>query len=182
MQQETNKWTRIRRQSRELFNKDEVRNMQDIDIRIINSFKPIQSNSRTLFESKGGSKELSKNDREYKAVEYAVTQYIKGTKCDISLDSLVRWFGVHYEWVTKKPCIDYNRWNALDTFRKVISALNISEQELGYCLSKWLFTYSELGLEDYLNEIFSLSTLKRAWILDALYHDTPLSRTKKSYY
>lgn len=182
MTQGTDKWTKLRRRSRELFNKDEVQHLDDIDVRIMNSFKPIQSNTRTLFSSKGGGKELPKNDREYKAVEYAVVQHIKGIKCDLSVDSLVRWFGAHYEWVTGKSCIDYNRWNALDTFRKVMSTLNVSEQELGYHLSKWLFTYSELGFENYLNEIFSLSILKRAWILDALFHDTPLSKSKKSYY
>lgn len=182
MQQDNDKWRKLRRRSRELFDKEETRSMDDIDIRIVNSFKPIQSGARTLFESKGGGKELPKNDREYKAVVYAVTQHIKGTKCDLSIDSLVRWFGIHYEWVTGRPCIDYNRWNALDTFRKVMSTLNISEQELGYHISKWIFTYPELGFEDYLNEYFSLSTLKRAWILDALFHDTPLSKSKKSYY
>lgn len=182
MQQGKDKWSRLRKRSRDLFDKDEVKGMDDIDVRILNSFKPIQSSSRTLFESKGGGKELPKNDREYKAVSYAVTQYIKGARCELSVDSLVRWFGVHYEWVTGRPCIDYNRWNALDTFRKVMATFRISEQELGYRLSKWIFTYTELGFEDYLNEHFSLSTLKRAWILDALFHDTPLSKSKKSYY
>ena len=178
----SDKWKQLRRRSRELSRKDEVATMDDIDIRIVSSFKPIKSASRTLFESKGGAMELSKNDREYKAVVYAITQYIKGNKCDLSIDSLVRWFGVHYEWVTGRPCIDYNRWNALDTFRKVLTTLNISEQELGYQLSKWIFTYDELGFENYLNEHFSLSSLKRAWILEALFHDTSLSKVKKSYY
>ena len=182
MQQREDKWRKLRKRSRDLFDKDEAGKLNDVDIRILNSFKPIQSSTRTLFESKGGGKELPKNDREYKAVVYVVTQRIKGNRCELSIDSLVRWFNVHYQWVTGRPCIDYNRWNALDTFRKVMSTLNIREQELGYLISKWIFTYHELGYEDYLNEYFSLSTLKRAWILDALFHDTPLSKSKKSYY
>lgn len=182
MQQGKDKWSKLRQRSRRLIDNEETGTLDSIDVRIKNSFKPIQSSARTLFESKGGGKELSKNDREYKSVVYAVNQYMKGIVCDLSVDSLVRWFGVHYEWVTGKPCIDYNRWNALDTFRKVMTTLNISEQELGYWLSKWLFTYYELGFEDYLKEPFTLSTLKRAWILDALFHDTPLSKSKKSYY
>lgn len=182
MQQDETKWSRLRKRSRELADKDENSRLDDVDVRIKKSFKPIQSSSRTLFEAKGGGKELSKNDREYKAVVYAVNQHMKGVVCELSVDSLVRWFGIHYEWVLGKPCIDYNRWNALDTFRKVMTTLNLSEQELGYWLSKWLFTYYELGFEQYLNEPFTLSTLKRAWILDALFHDTPLSKSKKSYY
>ena len=182
MQQGADKWSNLRRRGRELVDKESVGTLDGIDARIKKSFKPIQSSSRTLFESKGGGKELSKNDREYKAVVYAVNQHMKGVVCDLSIDSLVRWFGVHYEWVIGKPCIDYNRWNALDTFRKVMSTMNISEQELGYWLSKWLFTYYDLGLNDYLKEPFTLSTLKRAWILDALFHDTPLSKSRKSYY
>lgn len=182
MQQGSDKWRRLRHRSRELASKDGVGALDSIDARIKKSFKPIQSPTRTLFESKGGGKELSTTDRAYKDVSYAVTQHMKGIVCNLSIDSLVRWFGVHYEWVTGKPCIDYNRWNALDTFRKVMTNLQISEQELGYRLSKWMFTYSELGFEDYLKEPFTLSTLKRAWILDALVSDTPLSKSKKSYY
>ena len=182
MQQTNDKWRKLRKRSRELYDKDEAGKLDDIDIRILKSFKPIQSSARTLFQAKGGGKELPKNDREYKSVEYSINQYIKGNRCELSIDSLVRWFNVHYKWVTGRPCIDYNRWNALDTFRKVMSTLNIQEQELGYLISKWIFTYRELGYEDYLNEYFSLSTLKRAWILDALFHDTPLSKSKKSYY
>lgn len=176
------KWSQLRRRSRELVGKEDFQDLGGIDSRIRNGFKPIKSSARTLFDSKGGGKELSKNDREYKAVVYAVNQWMKGVRCELSVDSLVRWFGSHYEWVLGKPCIDYNRWNALDTFRKVMATANISEQELGYCLSKWLFTYYDMGFEDYLNEPFTLSTLKRAWILDALLHDTPLSKSKKSYY
>lgn len=182
MQQGKDKWSQLRRRSRELADSENSNGLDNIDVRIKNSFKPIQSAARTLFEAKGGGKELSKNDREYKAVSYAVNQYLKGVSCELSSDSLVRWFGVHYEWVIGKPCIDYNRWNALDTFRKVMSTFNLSEQELGYRLCRWLFTYQELGFEEYLNEPFSLATLKRAWILEALYHDTPLSKSKKSYY
>ena len=182
MKQANNRWSELRHRSRQLVNKENGNHLDDIDTRIKNSFKPIKNSARTLFESKGGANELSKNDREYKAVAYAVNQHIKGIKCELSIDSLVRWFGVHYEWVTGKPCIDYNRWNALDTFRKVSTALHISEQELGYLLSKWIFTYNELGFGTYLDEQFSLSILKRAWILDALYSDTPLSKSKKSYY
>ena len=182
MQQGKNKWSQLRHRSRKLADRDKTDDLDSIDFRIKNSFKPIQSSARTLFESKGGGKELSKNDREYKAVVYAVNQHMKGAVCELSIDSLVRWFGIHYEWVTGKPCIDYNRWNALDTFRKVLSTLPISEQALGYYLSKWIFTYDELGFGEYLNEPLSLSVLKRAWILDALFHDTPLSKSKKSYY
>ena len=182
MQQNKDKWSQLRRRSRELADRDDTNDVENIDARIKKSFKPIQSGARTLFESKGGGKELSKNDREYKAVVYAVNQHMKGIECELSVDSLVRWFGIHYQWVTGKPCIDYNRWNALDTFRKVMTTLHISEQELGYRLSKWIFTYDELGFGEYLNEPFSLSILKRAWILDALLHDTPLSKSKKSYY
>lgn len=182
MQQDKDKWNRLRQRSRQLSNGKNSVSIDDIDTRIVRSFKPIQSSKRTLFESKGGGNDLSKNDREYKAVSYAVSQFIKGISCELSIDSLVRWFGTHYEWVTGKPCIDYNRWNALDTFRKVMSTLQISEQELGYRLSRWIFTYTELGFEEYLNEVFSLSTLKRAWVLDALFHDMPLSKSKKSYY
>ena len=180
MQQENEKWRKLRERSRTLVDKDST--IETINTRIIKSFKPIKSNTRTLFQSKGGGNELPKDDREYKAVVYAVTQHIKGIRCDLSIDSLVRWFGIHYEWVTGKPCIDFNRWNALDTFRKVMLTLNISEQELGYLISKWIFTYQELGFENYLDEKFSLSILKRAWILDALFNDTPLSKSKKSYY
>ena len=182
MQQAGNKWNQLRQRSRQLVDKEQSTDLDSIDARIKKSFKPIKSSSRTLFEAKGGGNDLSKNDREYKAVTYAVTQHMKGITCELSIDSLVRWFGIHYEWVTGKPCIDYNRWNALDTFRKVSTNLHISEQELGYLLAKWLLTYDELGFGTYLNEQFSLSTLKRAWILDALYHDTPLSKSKKSYY
>lgn len=182
MQQGKTKWTQMRQRSRKLVERDPQINLYDRDTRILSSFKIIQPASRTLFETKGGGKELSKNDREYKAVFYAVNQYLKGEKCELSIDSLVRWFGTHYEWVTGKPCIDYNRWNALDTFRKVLATLRISEQEFAYHLAKWILTYEELGFDKYLEEPFSLSTLKRMWILDALYHDTPLSKSKKSYY
>ena len=182
MQQGADKWGRLRQRGRDLSNKDGSSNADGIDARIKSSFKPIKSCSRTLFESKGGGNELSRNDREYKAVAYAVNQHMKGIVCELSIDSLVRWFGAHYEWVMGKPCIDYNRWNALDTFKKVMSVRNISEQELGYWLSRWLFTYYDLGFDKYLKEPFTLSTLKRAWILDALFSDTPLSKSNKSYY
>lgn len=182
MQQGKDKWSRLRKRSRDLSNDNQVDDLEDIDIRILHSFKPIKSNTRTLFESKGGGKELPKNDREYKAVVYAVTQHIKGNRCDLSVDSLVRWFGVHYEWLTGRPCIDYNHWNALYTFRNLQSSLGISEQELGYLISKWIITYRELGYEDYLKEHFSLSTLKRSWIVSALFNDLPASKSKKSYY
>lgn len=181
MQQKTEKWRNLRQRSRELFTvQDDT--TYPINRRILKSFKPIQSSARTLFEAKGGGKELSPTNRAYKSVQYAVEQYIKGHDCSLSVDAVVKWFGAHYEWVTGKPCIDYNRWNALDTFRKVLKTLDISEQELAYCLSKWLLTYTELGFDKYLEEPFSLSILKRAWILDALFNDSPLSSSKKSYY
>ena len=180
--QKENKWMKLRRRSRQLFDKQEANELSDIDIRILNSFKPIINNTRTLFQSKGGGNQLSKDEREYKAVTYAVTQYIKGVKCDVSLDSLVRWFPVHYSWVACRNCIDYNRWNALNTFRNVLKHLNIDEQKLAYLLSKWIFTYEDLGYEDYLNEYLSLSTLKRPWILESLVNDEPVSKSKKSYY
>lgn len=182
MQSNENKWKNLRKRSRELSKTRDVDKLSDIDGVILKSFKPIKSTARTLFKSEGGGKELSKSDRDYKAVGYAVSQKIKGIECELSIDSVVRWFDAHYLWVTGKPCIDYNRWNALNTFRAVMSILNIHEQELAYLLSKWIFTYKELGYEEYLGEYFSLSVLKRAWILDALFNDTPVSKSKKSYY
>lgn len=171
------KWQNLRRRSKERFSEEPA----DIDSRIVGSFKPIKSGPRTLLGT-GGSKGLSSKELAYKNVRFAVVQYIKGNTCELSIDDVVKWFDAHYQWVLGRACIDYNRWNALKTFSNVLDTLGSSEQELAYELSKWIFTYSDLGFEEYLEEKFSLSSLKRQWILDALIHDTPAKKSSRSYY
>lgn len=172
------KWNELRRRSQQMV-KTRDENTGFSQSQVIDSlikFKP----KKTLFgQSFGG---LSKEEQAYVYVGTAIRKWIDRQPIDVSISDLIVFFRMHYNHIEGKQCIDYNYWNAQNTFKNVVAELNITYQELAYLLAKWFITYYQLGYDKSVEQSFCLASLKRMWVIHGLYEDLPANRKKTSYY
>jgi hypothetical protein len=129
------------------------------------SFKDKPKTRSTLFK-KDVATGLSKVEQDY----FQIVEALNGKQFEPNMKQVSSFFIVQYEFIFNIKCIDYNWFNFSNTMKNVRTYLNIeSNIELCRFLAESFVKYENVRKKLNLTEKFiTVSTFKRAWILDEL--------------
>ena len=129
------------------------------------TFKDKPKTRSTLFK-KDVATGLSRVEQDY----FQIVEALNGKQFEPNMKQVSSFFIVQYEFIFNIKCIDYNWFNFSNTMKNVRTYLNIdSNIELCRFLAESFVKYENVRKRLNLTEKFiTVSTFKRAWILDEL--------------
>lgn len=129
------------------------------------TFKERPKTRSSLF-GKDVSTVLSKIEQDY----FQIVEALNGKLFEPNMKQVSSFFIVQYEFIFNIKCIDYNWFNFSNTMKNVQQYLNLdSNIELCRFLAESFVKYEKVRRRLNLTEkVITVSTFKRAWILDEL--------------